>query len=139
LLQQSVCDRRGRSTSSWDRIAINNDSSNEAKESTASHHLDSPIARQDVRLDITHLYLFRDERGTAFVINVCHTIAGQIPVPGFHPEGMYEFQGEGDAVAVAVEELAIFHSSTGPTTGTKTGQRTHPHFQFTLKANGEPR
>ena len=36
-----------------------------------SHHLDSPIARQDIRLDITDLYVFRGETGTAFVINVC--------------------------------------------------------------------
>ena len=34
-----------------------------------SHHLDSPIARQDIRLDITDLYVFRGETGTAFVIN----------------------------------------------------------------------
>ena len=33
-----------------------------------SHHLDSPLARQDIRLDITDLYLFRGEIGTVFVI-----------------------------------------------------------------------
>ncbi|GAA0449810.1 hypothetical protein Ade02nite_58880 [Paractinoplanes deccanensis] len=65
-----------------------------------SHHLDSPLARQDVRLDITDLYVFRGETGTALVINVCHSIAGDIPVPGFHPEGKYEFKIDtnGDAV-----------------------------------------
>lgn len=65
-----------------------------------SHHLDSPIARQDIRLDITDLYLFRGETGTVFVINVCHSIAGPVPVPGYHPEGMYEFKIDlnGDAV-----------------------------------------
>ncbi len=65
-----------------------------------SHHLDSPIARQDVRLDITDLYVFKGETGTVFVINVCHSIAGPIPVPGYHPEGMYEFKVDlnGDAV-----------------------------------------
>jgi hypothetical protein len=65
-----------------------------------SHHLDSPIARQDVRLDITDLYLFRGEVGTVFVINVCHSIAGAVPSPGFHPEGMYEFKVDlnGDSV-----------------------------------------
>jgi hypothetical protein len=65
-----------------------------------SHHLDSPIARQDVRLDITDLYCFRGETGTALVINVCHSIAGPVPEPGFHPEGMYEFKVDlnGDAV-----------------------------------------
>jgi hypothetical protein len=65
-----------------------------------SHHLDSPIARQDVRLDITDLYVFRGEVGTVFVINVCHSIAGDIPIPGYHPEGMYEFKIDlnGDSV-----------------------------------------
>jgi Domain of unknown function (DUF4331) len=68
-----------------------------------SHHLDSPIARQDIRLDITDLYLFRGETGTVFVINVCHSIAGEIPSPGYHPEGMYEFKV--DLNGDAVEEL----------------------------------
>lgn len=65
-----------------------------------SHHLDSPIARQDIRLDITDLYVFRGERGTVFAINVCHSIAGPIPEPGYHPEGMYEFKIDlnGDAI-----------------------------------------
>jgi hypothetical protein len=65
-----------------------------------SHHLDSPIARQDVRLDITDLYVFRGETGAVFVINVCHSIAGDNPTPGYHPEGMYEFKVDlnGDAV-----------------------------------------
>ncbi|MFY9843404.1 MAG: DUF4331 family protein [Terriglobales bacterium] len=65
-----------------------------------SHHLDSPVARQDIRLDITDLYVFRGETGTVFVINVCHSIFGPIPVPGYHPEGMYEFKVDlnGDAV-----------------------------------------
>ncbi len=57
-----------------------------------SHHLDSPLARQDVRLDITDLYVFPGEKGTTFVINVCHSIAQNVPVPGYHPEGMYEIK-----------------------------------------------
>src|SRR5208337_1157378 len=65
-----------------------------------SHHLDSPIARQDVRLDITDLYVFRGEKGTVFLINVCHSIAGKIPTPGYHPEGMYEFKVDFDGDAV---------------------------------------
>ena len=65
-----------------------------------SHHLDSPIARQDVRLDITDLYCFRGETGTVFLINVCHSIAGDIPVPGYHPEGKYEFKIDLDGDAV---------------------------------------
>jgi hypothetical protein len=65
-----------------------------------SHHLDSPVARQDIRLDITDLYVFRGETGTVFAINVCHSIFGPIPVPGYHPEGMYEFKIDlnGDAI-----------------------------------------
>ena len=65
-----------------------------------SHHLDCPIARQDVRLDITDLYVFRGEMGTVFIINVCHSIAGNIPVPGYHPEGMYAFKIDLDGDAV---------------------------------------
>jgi hypothetical protein len=65
-----------------------------------SHHLDSPVARQDIRLDITDLYVFRGEIGTVFVMNVCHSIFGKIPVPGYHPEGMYEFKVDVDGDAV---------------------------------------
>jgi hypothetical protein len=65
-----------------------------------SHHLDSPLARQDIRLDITDLYLFRGEIGTVFVINVCHSIAGPVAAPGYHPEGMYEFKIDRDGDAV---------------------------------------
>ncbi|MFI9411527.1 DUF4331 family protein [Nocardia gamkensis] len=65
-----------------------------------SHHLDSPLARQDVRLDITDLYTFRGAVGTVLVINLCHSLAGDIPVPGYHPEGMYEFKIDLDGDAV---------------------------------------
>ncbi len=65
-----------------------------------SHHLNSPLARQDVRLDITDLYVFRGETGTVFVINLCHSIAGPIATPGYHPEGMYEFKIDLDGDAV---------------------------------------
>jgi hypothetical protein len=68
-----------------------------------SHHLDSPLARQDVRLDITDLYVFRGETGTVFVVDVCSSTAGDIPVPGWHPEGLYEFKIDLDGDAV--EEL----------------------------------
>ncbi len=73
-----------------------------------SHHLDSPIARQDVRLDITDLYVFRGETGTVFAINVCHSL-GKPTVPGYHPEGMYEFKVDlnGDAVEEATYRLTF--------------------------------
>ncbi|GAA2905066.1 hypothetical protein GCM10010517_71210 [Streptosporangium fragile] len=65
-----------------------------------SHHLDSPAARQDPRLDITDLYVFRGERGTVFVTNHSHSLAGEDIPRGLHPEGRYEFKidGNGDAV-----------------------------------------
>ena len=67
--------------------------------SAMSHHLDSPQARQDARLDITDQYVFRGENGTVLVMNVCHSLAGDVP-QGFHPEALYEFKidGNGDAV-----------------------------------------
>ena len=65
-----------------------------------AHHLDLPIARQDIRLDITDLYVFHGETGTVFVINVCHSIVRAIPAPGYHPEGMYEFKVDLDGDAI---------------------------------------
>ena len=64
------------------------------------HHLDSPLARKDIRLDFTDLYVFRGQVGTVFANSVCHSIFGPIPVPGYHPEGMYEFKidSNGDSV-----------------------------------------
>ena len=64
-----------------------------------SHHLDSPAARQDVRLDITDFYVFRGERGTVFVLNVNNSIAGPDAPKGFHHEGRYEFRIDTDADA----------------------------------------
>ncbi|GII53733.1 hypothetical protein Pth03_21220 [Planotetraspora thailandica] len=69
-----------------------------------SHHLDSPNARKDVRLDISDLYVFRGEQATVFVMNVNHSIATEVTghqVPaGCHPEARYEFKIDtnGDAV-----------------------------------------
>jgi hypothetical protein len=61
-----------------------------------SHHLDSPLARQDPRLDISDVYLFRGATGTVFVMNV-NPLSGD---GGFHPEGRYEFKVDTDADAV---------------------------------------
>jgi hypothetical protein len=69
-----------------------------------SHHLDSPNARKDVRLDICDLYVFRGEEGTVFVMDVNNSIAPEITgrqVPaGFHPEARYEFKIDTDGDAV---------------------------------------
>lgn len=53
-----------------------------------SHHLDSELARQDPRLDISDVYLFRGTSGTVFVMDV-DPLSGR---HGFHPEGLYEFK-----------------------------------------------
>lgn len=61
-----------------------------------SHHLDSPLARQDPRLDISDVYLFRGTIGTTFIINV-NPLSG---AGAFHPEGRYEFKIDTDGDAV---------------------------------------
>jgi hypothetical protein len=71
-----------------------------------SHHLDSPLARQDKRLDISDVYVFRGTSGTAFVINV-NPLSGP---DGFHPEALYEFKIDIDGDAV---EDITFRASFG--------------------------
>jgi hypothetical protein len=53
-----------------------------------SHHLDSPLARQDTRLDITDVYLFRGTAGTVFVMNSNSSVAGRSYPERFHPEAL---------------------------------------------------
>jgi hypothetical protein len=55
-----------------------------------SHHLDSPLSRQDPRLNLTDSYLFRSDRGTVFVLDANTSLAGA--TPGFHPDARYEFK-----------------------------------------------
>jgi hypothetical protein len=57
-----------------------------------SHHLDSPLARQDARLNITDQYLFDDDAGLVFVMNVRTSLAGDPHPDPFHPEARYEFK-----------------------------------------------
>jgi hypothetical protein len=65
-----------------------------------SHHLDSPLARQDTRLDITDVYLFRGVAGTVFVMNVNTSVAARNYPEQFHPEALYEFKVDTDGDAV---------------------------------------
>ena len=60
-----------------------------------SHHLDSQLAREDPRLDISDVYIFKGKTGTVFVMNV----NPQSGDGGFHHEAMYEFKVDlsGDA------------------------------------------
>jgi len=57
-----------------------------------SHHLDTPLARQNGQLYIDDLYVFPGHQSTVFVMDVNSTITGSDVQPGFHPEARYEFK-----------------------------------------------
>jgi hypothetical protein len=57
-----------------------------------SHHLDTPLARQNGQLYIDDLYVFPGDRSTVFIMDVNSTITGPDVQRGFHPEGRYEFK-----------------------------------------------
>jgi len=57
-----------------------------------SHHLDTPLARQNGQLYIDDLYVFPGDHSTVFVMDVNSTITGPDVQPGFHPEARYEFK-----------------------------------------------
>jgi hypothetical protein len=74
-----------------------------------SHHLDSPEARSDARLNITDYYVFPGQTGTVFAIDVNPSIAGPDAPMGFHPEGKYEFRidGDGDLIPELIYRLTF--------------------------------
>lgn len=57
-----------------------------------SHHLDTPLARQNGQLYIDDLYVFAGDHSTVFVLDVNSTVTGPDIQPGFHPEARYEFK-----------------------------------------------
>ncbi len=57
-----------------------------------SHHLDTPLARQNGRLYIDDMYVFGGDRSTVLIMDVNSTITGPDVQPGFHPEARYEFK-----------------------------------------------
>ncbi|GHO94872.1 hypothetical protein KSF_049200 [Reticulibacter mediterranei] len=57
-----------------------------------SHHLDTPLARQNGQLYIDDLYVFAGNRSTVFVMDVNSTITERYVQQGFHPEARYEFK-----------------------------------------------
>jgi hypothetical protein len=73
-----------------------------------SHHQDSAAARQDPRLDISDVYLFKGDTGTVFVMNTNPVSADG----GFHPEALYEFHLDTDGDAV--QELTFRFRFFGP-------------------------
>src|ERR1700754_2256162 len=59
---------------------------------TMSHHLDTPLARQNGQLYIDDLYVFPGSESTVFVMDVNSTISEPDVQPGFHHEARYEFK-----------------------------------------------
>jgi len=57
-----------------------------------SHHLDTPLARQNGQLYIDDLCVFPANGSTVFVMDVNSTITEPNVQPGFHPEAHYEFK-----------------------------------------------
>ena len=57
-----------------------------------SHHLDSPASRRDPRLNVTDVYAFHGDGATVLAMIVNTSLAGAGRIPGFHPEGRYEFK-----------------------------------------------
>jgi len=57
-----------------------------------SHHLDTPLARQNGRLYLDDLYVFPGDHSTVLIMDVNSTITGPDIQPGFHPEARYEFK-----------------------------------------------
>ena len=63
-----------------------------------SHHLDSPASRRDPRLNVTDVYAYGND-ATVLTMIVNTSLAGAARVPGFHPEGRYEFKIHVDGAA----------------------------------------
>jgi hypothetical protein len=61
-----------------------------------SHHLDTPLARQNGRLYIDDLFVFPGNLSTVFVMDVNSTITGPDITPGFHPQARYEVKVHAD-------------------------------------------
>jgi hypothetical protein len=76
-----------------------------------SHYLDSALAYEDVRLDITDVYLFRGDVGTVFVMCVNSSAAGSNTPGGFRSGAHYDFRIDVDGDDV--EDL-IYRVTFGP-------------------------
>src|SRR3984885_11820880 len=57
-----------------------------------SHHFDTAIAREDPRLNILDLYLFRGQSGTTVMAMTGNTNAGTKAPDTFHEEGLFAFR-----------------------------------------------
>lgn len=75
-----------------------------------SHHQDSAAAKQDPRLDISDVYVFKGQTGTVFVMNTNPLSADK----GFHPEALYEFHIDTDGDAVQDLTFRMSFRTPGP-------------------------
>ena len=57
-----------------------------------SHHLDTPLARQNGQLYIDDLYVYEANGATVFAMDVNSTVTGPDITPGFSHEARYEFK-----------------------------------------------
>ena len=80
-----------------------------------SHHLDSPASRRDPRLNVTDVYAFDGDGATVLAMIVNTSLAGAGRIPGFHPEGRYEFKIHLDGAAT--EQLTYRFSLGGRSAG----------------------
>jgi len=69
------------------------------------------MARQDVGLDITDVYLFGGEVGTVFVMSVNSSASGRDMPVGSHPAAHYDFRLDADSDIV---EDSIYRALFGP-------------------------
>src|SRR6185437_8743085 len=79
-----------------------------------SHHLDTPLARQNGRLYLDDLYVFPGQDSTVLVMDVNSTITGPDIQPGFHPEGRYEFKVHLDGDEYEVMTYRVSFAELGP-------------------------
>ena len=88
-----------------------------------SHHLDTPLARQNGQLYIDDLYVFPGDGSTVFVMDVNSDITGVYAQPGFHPEARYEFKVHLDGADF--EDLTYRVSFGEPDSGGRQTLRLH--------------
>jgi len=79
-----------------------------------SHHLDTPLARQNGRLYIDDLYVFPAQDRTVLVMDVNSTITGPDVTPGFHPEARYEFKVHLDNADYETLTYRVSFAEAGP-------------------------
>lgn len=79
-----------------------------------SHHLDTPLARQNGQLYLDDLYVFPGQDSTVFVMDVNSDITGVYARPGFHPEARYEFKVHVDGAAFEDLTYRVSFGEAGP-------------------------